>query len=51
MQPYDIVNDTGFRHMLKVLEPHYSPPDRKTIASNHMPNMYEAESRELKPAL
>ena len=33
MQPYDTVNDEGFHHMLKVIEPRYSPPDRKTIAN------------------
>jgi len=35
MQPYDTVSDVGFRQMLKVLEPHYFPPDRKTISTGY----------------
>ena len=41
-QPFDTINDSGFRHMLRVFEPHYTPPDRKTIALNHIPTMYDA---------
>ena len=37
-QPFDTVNDSGFRHMLSIFEPRYIPPDRKTIASNHIPH-------------
>ena len=40
-QPFDTINDSGFRHMLNVFEPHYVPPDRKTIASNHIPALYD----------
>ena len=43
MQPFDTVNDLGFRHMLSVLEPRYIPPDRKTISTNYMPQLYEKE--------
>ena len=31
MQPLEIVNDQGFRHLLQEIEPRYIPPDRKTI--------------------
>ena len=41
-QPFDTINDSGFRHMLNVFEPRYIPPDRKTIASNHVPALYDA---------
>ena len=51
MQPYDTVNDTGFRHMLKALEPRYLPPDRKTIATTYMPKMYETEVSRIKASL
>jgi len=51
MQPYDMVNDAGFWLMLKVLEPCYSPLDKKTIASNYMPNMCEAEKQRIKASL
>ena len=45
MQPYDTVNDAGFLKMVHTFEPHYSPPDRKTIACNYMPKLYETERR------
>ena len=48
MQPYDTVNDEGFRHMLKVIEPRYSPPDRKTIANTYFPKLYEAGREKVK---
>ena len=45
MQPYDTVNDTGFLKMVHAFEPHYSPPDRKTMACNYMPKLYETERK------
>ena len=51
MQPYDTVNDAGFRYMLKTLEPRYTPPDRKTIATTHIPKMYEIEKNRIKASL
>ena len=45
MQPYDTVNDQGFLKMLNTFEPRYSPPDRKAIASNYMPKLYETERK------
>jgi len=50
MQPYDTINDVGFCHMLKVLEPRYSPPDRKTVANAYFPKLYEAEREKLQNA-
>ena len=47
MQPYDTVNDAGFRYMLKTLEPRYTPPDRKTIATTYIPKMYETEKNRI----
>ena len=40
-QPFDTINDSEFRHMLNVFELRYIPPDRKTIASNHIPALYD----------
>ena len=45
MQPLDTINDPGFRHMLKEFEPRYQPPDRKTIAVNYLPAMYEERKK------
>ena len=41
MLPFDTVNDPGFRHMINVFEPRYIPPDRKTISTHYMPELYE----------
>ena len=43
MMPYDTVNAAGFRHMLHEIEPRYVPPDRKSVATNYMPKLYERE--------
>ena len=39
-QPFNTISDHGFRHMLNIFEPRYVPPDRETIASNHIPVLY-----------
>ena len=36
-------NDPGFRHMIKTFEPHYTPPDRKTISTLYMQDLYQKE--------
>ena len=51
MQPYNIVNDEGFHQMLKVIEPCYLPPDRKTIANTYFPKLYEAEREKVQANL
>ena len=38
-QPFDTVNDVGFRYMLGVFESRYTPPDCTTIASKYVPAM------------
>ena len=44
----DTINDSGFRHMLRVFEPYYTPPDWKTIiALNHIPTMYDAAKADI----
>jgi len=43
LMTYDIINDVRFHYMLKVLEPRYSPPDRKMVANTYFPKLYEAE--------
>ena len=37
--------------MLKTLEPRYTPPDRKTIATTHIPKMYETKKNRIKASL
>ena len=45
MQPFDTVNDPGFVKMLHTFEPRYFLPDRKTVATNYMPKIYEGEKK------
>ena len=51
MQPLDTVNDTGFRTMLKKFEPRYIPPDRKTLSTHYLPQLYRAETDRVKKLL
>jgi len=37
--------------MLKVIEPRYSPPDRKKIATAYFPKLYEAEREKVQANL
>ena len=39
----DTANETGFRKMINGFEPHYTPPDRKTIATHYLQQMFETE--------
>ena len=43
MHPYQTVNDTGFRAMLAAFDPRYVPMDRKTLATNYIPKLYDKE--------
>ena len=43
MKPFDTVNDPGFRYMIKTFEPRYTPPDRKTISTHYMQDLYQRE--------
>ncbi len=45
MQPLSTVNDPGFRRMIRAFEPRYTPPDRKTIATHYLPQMFETEKK------
>ena len=47
MQPIDTVNDTGFRNMISVFEPRYTPPDRKTIATHYLPQKFDTEKKRI----
>ena len=51
MQPIDTINDKGFRKMIMQFEPRYTPPDRKTIATKYLPQMFEAEKGRIKNLL
>ena len=48
LQPYDTVNDAGFLQMISTFEPRYKPPDRKSLATNYLPKMYDCEKEKIK---
>lgn len=43
MQLIDTINDIGFRKMVHTFEPRYTPPDRKTLSTRYLPQMFETE--------
>ena len=43
MQPYQTVNDPGFYATLNAFDPRYVPMDRKTLATNYIPKLYDKE--------
>lgn len=44
MQPYDTINDVGFQHMITTFQPRYTPPDRKALATQYIPQMFDSET-------
>ena len=51
MQPFQTVNDSGFRQLLHTLEPRYECPDRKTISTSYMPKLYSKEKERIGQAV
>ena len=51
MQPIDTINDKGFQAMIKKFEPRYTPPDRKTLSTKYLPQMYETEKKRISSLL
>lgn len=48
LQPFSIVEDGGFRELLKELEPSYVIPSRPTFSKSLMPAKYEEKVQKLK---
>ena len=42
-QPFDTVNGAGFQKLVHDLEPRYKLPDRKTISTTYMPQIYKSK--------
>lgn len=51
MQPLSILDDEGFRDLLKVAEPRYVIPSRKTMTNNIIPDMYNHRRQQIKAEL
>ena len=41
--PVSIVEDRGFRQFLKVIDPKYNPPSRRTIMRESVPALYQSK--------
>ncbi|KAK6196376.1 hypothetical protein SNE40_001613 [Patella caerulea] len=42
LQPYSVVEDKGFKHMLSILEPRYTIPGRHYFADTAVPQLYKS---------
>lgn len=47
MRPYSVVQNEGFKHMLKVLEPRYNIPSRTHFSEKIVPDLYEQEKKKV----
>ncbi|XP_040183654.1 E3 SUMO-protein ligase ZBED1-like [Rana temporaria] len=47
MRPYSIVQNEGFKHMLKVLEPRYNIPSRTHFSEKVVSELYEQEKKKV----
>ncbi|XP_063219365.1 zinc finger BED domain-containing protein 4-like [Bacillus rossius redtenbacheri] len=51
MQPYDIVNNDGFRRLMSKAVPRYNIPSRKHMADTVIPKMYEKVKNKVRERL
>jgi len=47
LQPGSIVEDRGFQEFIKVIDPKYIPPSRRTIMRDYLPGLYKNAAEEL----
>ncbi|KAF0023384.1 hypothetical protein F2P81_024014 [Scophthalmus maximus] len=47
MRPYSVVQNEGFKHMLKVLEPRYDIPSRTHFSEKIVPDLDEQEKKKV----
>ena len=45
IQPVSIVEDKGFLEFVRVLDPKYCPPSRRTIMIDHLPQLYKSKQQ------
>ncbi|XP_028307237.1 zinc finger BED domain-containing protein 1-like [Gouania willdenowi] len=51
LTPVSIVENAGFRHFVKVLDPSYHIPDKKSLVEEEIPQLYEKVQTTLKQSL
>ena len=47
MMLYQTANDPGFCAMLSAFDPRYVPMDRKILATNYIPKLYDKEREQI----
>lgn len=47
LQPFNVVNTTGFRNLLSVMDPCYQIPDRNKLANDMLPDIYHSISEKM----
>lgn len=50
-QPFNIVNDTGFKQLLNIIDPKYVIPSKTTVRDNYMKEYYLSAKNKLKDML
>lgn len=50
-QPFSIVEDRGFKRLVKLLEPSYNLPSRFHLSNHVLPNMYDLEKNKMLNAM
>ncbi|XP_060780368.1 E3 SUMO-protein ligase ZBED1-like [Neoarius graeffei] len=51
LRPYSVVENAGFRHMLKTIEPRYKLPARATFADSAVPALYKEVRAEVNKSM
>ena len=50
-QPFSIVEEVGFKRLMKVLKPNYELPSRKYFTSNIIPTIYSRVGAKIKKSI
>ncbi len=51
LQPISMVEDQGFRHVMKVVDPRYQIPSRKSMMTGEIPKLYEQAQKTVKDSI
>uniref|UniRef100_A0A674MNF8 BED-type domain-containing protein n=1 Tax=Takifugu rubripes TaxID=31033 RepID=A0A674MNF8_TAKRU len=51
LQPISMVEDQGFRHFMKVVDPRYQIPSRKSMMAGEIPKLYEQTQKTVKDSI
>uniref|UniRef100_A0A674MCS2 BED-type domain-containing protein n=1 Tax=Takifugu rubripes TaxID=31033 RepID=A0A674MCS2_TAKRU len=51
LQPISMVEDLGFRHFMKVVDPRYQIPSRKSMMAGEIPKLYEQTQKTVKDSI